>query len=112
MIHDMPYWWWAVYVLAVVRLTGLAAFDEITRPLREGAVKRLDPSKGWHRKLAYLLGGASDEGDGCPWCLSVWIAAAVAPLIVWQGHTLWVFVPALVFALSQVAGMFAGLRRG
>lgn len=112
MIHDMPYWWWAVYLLAVIRLTGLAAFDEITRPLREAAVNRLDPAKGWHRKLAYLLGGASDEGDGCPWCLSVWIAAPVAPLIVWQGHNIIVFTVALVFALSQVAGMCAGLRRG
>lgn len=112
MIHNMPVWWWAVYALAVVRLTGLVAFDEITRPLREAAVRNLQPTKGWHRKLAYLLGGASDEGDGCPWCLSIWIAAAVAPLVVWQGHTLWVFVPAAALAMSQITGWTAGIGRG
>lgn len=112
MIHNMPEWWWAVYVLATARLTGLIAFDEITRPLREAATARLDPAKGWHRKLAYLLGGASDEGNGCPWCLSIWIAAAVAPLVWYHGNHPAVFIPAAALALSQLTGMIAGIGRG
>jgi hypothetical protein len=112
MIHSMPDWWWAVYALAVLRLTGLAAKDEITRPIREALVSRLDPSKGWHRKVAYLLGGATDEGDGCPWCLSVWIAAPVAPLVYYLGDHPAVFIPAAALALSQVTGMLAGIGRG
>lgn len=112
MIHDMPEWWWAVYVLATARLTGLLAFDEITRPVREGLVNRLDPHKGWHRKIAYLVGGATDEGDGCPWCLSIWIAAAVAPLVWFHGDAAWMIVPALALALSQLTGMIAGIGRG
>lgn len=112
MIHNMPEWWWAVYVLAVARLTGLVAFDEITRPLREAATNRLNPDKGWHRKLAYLLGGASDEGDGCPWCLSIWIAAAVAPLVWYHGDHPAVIIPALALAFSQLTGMIAGIGRG
>lgn len=112
MIHNMPDWWWAVYALAVVRLTGLVAFDEITRPIRESLVARLDPSKGWHRKIAYLVGGATDEGDGCPWCLSVYIAAAVAPLVWWHGDHPAVIVPAFALALSQLTGMLAGIGRG
>lgn len=112
MITDMPEWWWAVYVLAVARLTGLIAFDEITRPIREGLVRRLDPAKGWHRKVAYLVGGATDEGDGCPWCLSIWIAAAVAPLVWYHGDHPAVFVPAVALAFSQLTGMIAGIGRG
>lgn len=112
MIHSMPVWWWAVYALAVVRLTGLVAYDEITRPLREAAVRRLNPTQSWHRKVAYLLGGATDEGDGCPWCLSVWIAAAVTPVVWWFGDQPAVIIPALALALSQVTGMMAGIGRG
>lgn len=112
MIHNMPEWWWAVYVLAVARLTGLLAYDEITRPLREAAVRRLDPTRGWHRKVAYLLGGASDEGDGCPWCLSIWIAAAVAPLVWYHGDHPTVIIPAVALAFSQLTGMIAGIGRG
>lgn len=112
MIHDMPQWWWVVYLLAVARLTGLLAFDEITRPIRESLVKRLNPTKGWHRKIAYLVGGASDEGDGCPWCLSLWIAAAVAPLVWWHGDSAFMIIPAAALALSQVTGMIAGIGRG
>jgi hypothetical protein len=112
MINNMPTWWWAVYALAVMRLTGLVAKDEITRPIRQALIARLDTSKGTHRKIAYLVGGATDEGDGCPWCLSVWIAAPVAPLVWYYGHLPWVAIPAFALALSQVTGMTASIGRG
>lgn len=112
MINNMPVWWWVVYALAVARLTGLAAADEITRPVREHLVARLDPRKGWHRKVAYLVGGASDDGQGCPWCLSLWIAAPAAPLVWYAGHRPWVAIPAFALALSQLTGMTASIGRG
>jgi hypothetical protein len=112
MINTMPDWWWAVYALAVIRLTGLLAFDTITEPIRKALVDRLDPGKGWHRKIAYMVGGASDEGDGCPWCLSIYIAAAVAPLAWYAGDHPAVAIPAFALAFSQLAGMAAGIGRG
>lgn len=112
MINNMPVWWWVVYALAVTRLTGLIASDEITRPIREYLVARLNPRKGWHRKIAYLVGGATDDGDGCPWCLSLWIAAPVAPLVWYEGHQPWVIIPAFWLALSQLTGMTARIGRG
>lgn len=112
MINNMPLWWWAVYALAVVRLTGLVAADEITRPIREALISRLDSRKGWHRKIAYLVGGATDDGQGCPWCLSLWIAAGVAPLVWYQGDQTWVILPAIALALSQITGMIASIGRG
>jgi hypothetical protein len=101
-----------VYVLATARLTVLVAFDEITRPVREAAIRRLDPAKCSHRKLTYLLGGASDEGNGCPWCLSIWVGAGVVPAAWWWHDQLWLLLPALVLAASQVTGMIAGIGRG
>lgn len=101
-----------VYALAIVRLTGLIALDEISRPLREAAIARLNPASRTHRSIAYLLGGANDQGDGCPWCLSVWVGAAVVPAA-WLWHDRpWLLLPALVLAGSQITGMLAGVGRG
>lgn len=108
----MPVWMWGVYALAVVRLTGLIAFDEITRPAREALVSRFDPARSrWHRNLAYLLGGASDDADGCPWCLSIYTASVVIPLAWWWGDHPAVAVPAFALAASQITGMIAGIGR-
>lgn len=113
MIDSMPTWLGLlVYALATARVTGLLAYDEITRPLRENAVRRLNPARRGHRAVAYLLGGADDDADGCPWCLSVWVAAAVAPLVYFFGDHPGVLVPALALALSQISGMTAAIGRG
>lgn len=112
MINSMPTWWWVVYTLAVMRLTGLLAKDYVTEPIRKSLVARLDASKGWHRKIAYLVGGATDDGDGCPWCLSMWIAAAAAPAVWFFGDQPWMIIPAFALAISQVTGMTASIGRG
>lgn len=101
-----------VYVLAVTRLTMLVAADEITAPLRHGLLSRLDVNRPVHRKLAYLAGGASDDGTGCPWCLSIWVAGILVPAAWWWYDSLWLLVPALVLAASQITGMISGIGRG
>lgn len=116
-VGALPVWMWVVYALAVARLTGLVALDEITRPIREALVSRLDATRRTHRSLAYLLGGytGEEEGDGpdgCPWCLSIWVAAATAPVAWWWGDHPAAAVPMIALAVSQLAGMTASIGRG
>lgn len=104
----MPVWLtFAVYVLAVTRLTGLLTLDEITRPARVAITTRVD-----RPALSYLLGDPdTDHGRGCPWCMSIWVAAAVAPLAWYHGAHPAVMVPALALAASQIAGMISPVGR-
>lgn len=100
-----------VFALATARLTGLATLDEITRPTREAILRRLDERRASHRALAYFV--------TCPWCQSLWIGAAVAPIAYasvpvdyWQGANPWALVPALALAFSMTTGMLSGVGRG
>ena len=88
-----------VIVLAVVRLTGLVIEDEIAELPREWILDRV-PDDG---KLAYLF--------TCPWCVSIYIGAAVAPLAWWHSSNPAVMLPAMALAFSQVAGMTASIGR-
>lgn len=98
-----------VHTLAVARLTGLATIDAITAPLRRALVMR---SRRTRRTLTFLIGGTDEHTNGCPWCASIWIGAAAAPLVWFWGHTPWLFIPALALAMSQVTGMLAWFGRG
>jgi len=44
----------------------------------------------------------------CPWCASIWIGAAAAPLAWFVGRSPWLLVPALALAFSYVTGWLAG----
>lgn len=98
----MSVWPWVVYALAVARITGLIASDEISRPAREWTVKHLPL---WRASVAfeYLL--------TCVWCVSLWVAAAAVPLAWHWGDRAWLVGPALVLALSQITGMVSALGR-
>jgi len=107
----MPVWIIVVYALAVARLTGMFTVDEVTRPVREWLVGRFDPYRRWQRWLAYLLGGADDTPDGCPWCVSIWVGMFTAPLVVMWWRQPVVLVPMLGLAVSQTTGMITGVGR-
>lgn len=94
----------AVYALAVARLTGLVVADEITRPLRDGLLAKLDEDRASHRSLATLA--------SCPWCVSVYVGAVAAPVAWWWGEHPMFLIPAIAAAFSQVAGMVADVGRG
>ena len=96
----MPVSWWllVVYALAVARLTGLAVKDSITMPIRDRILNWLDDEPG-------TLGWWVGEGITCPWCVSMWIAGAAAPMVWWYGNQPWMVIPATAFAFSQIAGM-------
>lgn len=93
-----------VYALATTRLTGLVTTDEITRPTRDAIITRLSR----HPRVRYW----AETLITCPWCASIWIAAPIAPLIVWHAASAWLLVPAVGLALSQVAGMLSSVGRG
>ena len=99
----MASWWWIVYALAVARVTGLITTDEITRPARDALLRRLDPDRASHQQLAYLT--------GCPWCMSIWVAAAIIPAAWYAGDHPALAIPALVLAASYITGATATLGR-
>ena len=88
-----------------------ARYDAAVRELA-----RLTPPDG---NLTEIVPGKSVLGDGydklaylflCPWCLSIWLAIPAAPIIYAYGHHWWLFVPALVLALSGAAGALARVK--
>lgn len=98
--------------LATHRLTRLLVTDEITTPAREALQNRAEarwatgtgrtpPADEWGSRIAYLL--------SCPWCASVWVAAAVVAALAAAGHA-----PAhpllLTLAASTVTGLLTGLE--
>ncbi len=99
----MSGWVVLVYALAVARVTGLVTVDEITRPVRDAILRRLDEHRRWHMALAYLV--------TCQWCASIWIAAVAVALALPWGTSPWLLAPALVLAASQVTGMASHLGR-
>ena len=83
--------------LSNARVTRLVTTDEITRPLREGVLRRLDAEKPGHVRLAYLM--------ECGWCTSVWVAALhVGAALLWLDQV-WLWAALSVMALCQITGM-------
>ena len=91
---------WIIYLMAFARLIVLLTSDVITEPPRDAFVTAL--KERGHHKLAYMF--------LCPWCLSIWLAIPAAPIIYAYGHHWWLFVPALVLALSGAAGALARVK--
>lgn len=83
--------------LSNTRVTRLVTTDEITRPLREAMLRRLDDERPGHVRLAYLM--------ECGWCASVWVAALhVGAALLWLNSP-WLWAALSVMALSQITGM-------
>lgn len=84
-----------VWLLALARLTRLLVTDRITDFLRAAAWK---VSKGNEDGMIWYL-------STCPWCVSLWLGLASAPLMLHTiGLSMWWF---LVFAL--VGSWFTGV---
>lgn len=98
----MPVWGYvALYALAITRVTVFVTKDSMTKPFRRWLDKQLSPLGIWLHDLLT-----------CPWCLSVWVAAAAVALVVTFGWLApWLLYPALILAFSQVAGMLAPVGR-
>jgi len=80
--------------LAVFRLAWLITHDFIAAPLRARVQAR---SEWW------------DVFITCPWCVSVWVGAVVAPVVIWWGDNRVVLAGLLALAASAVTGIIAEL---
>ncbi|AXK88854.1 hypothetical protein SAMN05421776_105359 [Nocardia farcinica] len=84
-----------VYTLTVARLTRLITTDKLTAPLRDAVLAR----RGGESAVTFLM--------FCPWCMSVWVAAALALPAAWAAGVPWWWAPGLALAASQVTGLLA-----
>ena len=92
-----------ISLIVVARVTRLITIDQITQPLRGALIDRF----GEKSQITYLF--------HCPWCMSIWIAGMLAPVLWWAtpvGDTLtgeginpWMFVPAFVLVASWWTGV-------
>lgn len=106
--------WFLLNILAAARLTQLVTTDSITKRPREAVTEWADRRRGT-RPLAVLI--------NCGWCVSVWVAAALAAFDAWAGGPLARGVAAagydyaaagwaiIVAALALAAGMLATSTR-
>jgi hypothetical protein len=85
----------AVAALATARITRLITTDYLTAVPRAWLINRM----GTGSKISYLV--------ACPWCSSMWVAAAAAPAFYWWHTNPWVQVPAVALAISQAVGMMS-----
>lgn len=95
--------WFPVYALALTRLVGLAALDEITDAPRTRITLATDQRYGlaW---IGYLV--------NCGWCTGIWVAAPFTAAIAAGHGEPWLGWPVIALALAQVAGMLHGVGRG
>ena|ERR1700760_3254403 len=89
-----------LYLLAFARIVVFLTSDFLIEEQRDAFITALK-TRG-HNKLAYLF--------LCPWCLSIWLAIPAAPIIYAYGQHWWLYVPALVPALSAAAGVLARVK--
>jgi hypothetical protein len=120
-----------VYALAVARVTRLVNSDRITERPREwlldrvwtrawmpwAAIEHPEEDEHMQRNRARHMGSAA-RADGaeppllaylvaCPWCVSIYVGAAAAPLVWFWGSSPWLAIPALALAFSQATGLMA-----
>lgn len=79
----------------VARATRFITADTLAEPFRVWVGRRW----GWESLPRELV--------GCPWCMSVWVAAVVVPVAWVAGDTAWFQIPAYVAAASYLYSLAA-----
>lgn len=105
-----------VYALAVARVTRFITQDRLfERPrdvIEEWAYHRAYPETRGNRPALLLAMQTQDTPliaylIGCPWCVSIYVGAFVAPIAWGIGESPIAAVPALALAFSYVTGLLA-----
>lgn len=92
-----------LFALAVARVTLIITDDDILKRPRAWIVNKVAPNDGDEHPIATLV--------TCPWCMSVWVGCALAPLVYYHYGNPLVYMGGLVLAASQVTGMIANVGR-
>jgi len=87
----------AVYALAVMRVVRFANYDRLFDPVRIMVGHIWGPDS----KAVYFL--------GCPWCLSIWVAAATVWIPMWFADNKVAQYFGIVLAVSYLVGLVAPL---
>jgi len=96
-VSAAPAWLMVVLaVLAVYRLSRLVTGDYVTRPMRTWVNERYGENR-----LSYFV--------TCDWCVSFWLGAVAAPVVVWWGDNRAVLTVLLALAASATAGLLSQL---
>lgn len=94
-----------VYALAVMRVVRLINADTILDPVRIAIARRArddarsETERGRWSTLEYFT--------GCPWCVSMWVAAATVWVPMWHADNRVAQYVALVLAVSHLVGVLA-----
>jgi hypothetical protein len=97
---ELTSWAWLILPLGVCRATQIALWDRVLRRPRSWLLRKLNPrgvpmSDPTRPYLSYLL--------ECPWCLSVWVAAAAVAATLYEPTRQATLGVLLALALSLVA---------
>jgi Protein of unknown function (DUF1360) len=88
----------AVFLLslgAVARITRFVNSDDLASSVRTAVLRRYGPDSYFYTLLS------------CPWCLSIWVAAAVVPLAWYCGESAAFQIPAAALSISQLYALAA-----
>lgn len=97
---DLTKWTWIIVALGAPRAMQIVLWDRITRAPRHWLQAKLnpqnlpmnDPNRGY---LSYLL--------ECPWCMSIWIGAAIVGGLLWDLTRAATLAVLAICAISLVA---------
>lgn len=90
---------------ATARLTRLFGRDTLTYPIRDFLAAKATPQNDDDKPPA--VWSWLNELIGCPWCLSIWIAAGAAPAAILYGDHLAYQIPAALLTISWLTGLAA-----
>lgn len=90
-----------LYFPALARLTKLVNDDMVTDPIRARLAAKFNKT---HPMLVYFI--------ECPWCVSVWLGAATAPLVTYATGWPWWMIAVIALAGSYVTGLASRLHPG
>ncbi|MCV7424355.1 DUF1360 domain-containing protein [Mycobacterium yunnanensis] len=94
-----------VYALAVMRIVRLINADTILDPMRIAIARRArdtnrsEVERGRWSTVEYFT--------GCPWCVSMWVAAGTVWVPMWFAHKPVAQYVGILLAVSMIVGLMA-----